>query len=101
MKMQVAVHPRILRFKPGLLHVILVALMAIGFVVAMVRFVLGIGAITNLSNTYPWGFWISFDIYTGIAISSGAFLLAAACASLISISHAPDAFRPDRADRVS
>jgi Ni/Fe-hydrogenase subunit HybB-like protein len=78
MKMQVAVHPRIYRFRPGLLPVILVALMVIGFVVAMVRFVLGIGAISNLSNTYPWGFWISFDIYTGIAISSGAFLLAAA-----------------------
>jgi Ni/Fe-hydrogenase subunit HybB-like protein len=44
----------------------------------MVRFVSGIGAISNLSNTFPWGFWISFDIYTGIAISSGAFLLAAA-----------------------
>ena len=78
MKMQVAVHPGIFRFRPGLLPVILVALMAIGFVVAMVRFVLGIGAISNLSNTYPWGLWISFDIYTGIAISSGAFLLAAA-----------------------
>lgn len=78
MKMQVAVHPRIFRFRPGPLPVVLVTLMAIGFVVAMVRFVLGIGAISNLSNTYPWGFWISFDIYTGIAISSGAFLLAAA-----------------------
>jgi len=78
MKMQVAVHPRIFRFRPGPLPVILVTLMAIGFVVALGRFVLGIGAISNLSNTYPWGFWISFDIYTGIAISSGAFLLAAA-----------------------
>jgi Ni/Fe-hydrogenase subunit HybB-like protein len=52
--------------------------MAMGAVVAVLRFAFGIGAISNLSNTYPWGFWISFDIYTGIAISSGAFLLAAA-----------------------
>jgi Ni/Fe-hydrogenase subunit HybB-like protein len=52
--------------------------MGIGLVVGLVRFALGIGAISNLSNTFPWGFWISFDIYTGIAISSGAFLLAAA-----------------------
>jgi Ni/Fe-hydrogenase subunit HybB-like protein len=76
--MQVAVPPRVYRFRPGLLPVVLVALMAIGLVVALVRFAFGIGAISNLSNTFPWGFWISFDIYTGIAISSGAFLLAAA-----------------------
>ena len=36
----------------------------------------GIGAISNLSNSYPWGFWISFDLFTGIAIRSGAFVLA-------------------------
>jgi Ni/Fe-hydrogenase subunit HybB-like protein len=30
-----------------------------------------------LNNTYPWGFWISFDLFTGVAISSGAFVLAA------------------------
>jgi Ni/Fe-hydrogenase subunit HybB-like protein len=78
MKLNIAVHPRILHFRPGLLPSILVTLMGIGVVVATVRFVSGIGAISNLSNTFPWGFWISFDIYTGIAISSGAFLLAAA-----------------------
>ena len=78
MKMQVALPSRVYRFRPAPLPVILVALMAIGLVVAMIRFIYGIGAISNLSNTYPWGFWISFDIYTGIAISSGAFLLAAA-----------------------
>lgn len=78
MKMQVAVPPRVLRFRPSPIAAVLITLMGIGFVVAMVRFASGIGTISNLSNTYPWGFWISFDIYTGIAISSGAFLLAAA-----------------------
>jgi len=41
----------------------------------LVRYANGIGAISNLSNAYPWGFWVSFDLYTGIAISSGAFIL--------------------------
>ncbi len=77
MKMQVAINPR-LRPNIGPVPTVLIALMGIGFVVALVRFAFGIGAISNLSNTYPWGFWISFDIFTGIAISSGAFLLAAA-----------------------
>ena len=52
--------------------------MGIAFIIAMVRYANGIGAISNLSNSYPWGFWISFDLFTGVAISSGAFLMAAA-----------------------
>jgi Ni/Fe-hydrogenase subunit HybB-like protein len=51
--------------------------MGIAFVVAMTRFAGGIGAISDLSNAYPWGFWVSFDLFTGIAISSGAFIIAA------------------------
>ncbi len=74
MKMQIAIHPR-LHLKP--LVVILLALMGLAFVVAMILYVNGIGAISNLSDSYPWGFWISFDLFTGVAISSGAFLMAA------------------------
>lgn len=72
MKMQIAINPR-LRLSPFVM--VLLALMGIAFVVAMIRFSVGIGAISNLSNAYPWGFWVSFDLFTGIAISSGAFVL--------------------------
>ena len=75
MKVNLTVHPRLhLRF--SLLAWILMALAGIAFVVAMVRYVAGIGAISNLNNSYPWGFWVSFDLFTGIAISSGAFIIA-------------------------
>ena len=77
MRMQIAINPR-LRPNIGPVPAVLLTLMGIGVVVAIIRFIWGIGAISNLSNTYPWGFWIGFDIFTGIAISSGAFLLAAA-----------------------
>ena len=50
--------------------------MGIAFVVAMIRYACGIGAISDLSYSYPWGFWISFDLFTGVAISSGGFLMA-------------------------
>jgi Ni/Fe-hydrogenase subunit HybB-like protein len=50
--------------------------MAIAFVVAMMRYAYGIGAISDLSYSYPWGFWISFDLFTGVVISSGGFLMA-------------------------
>jgi Ni/Fe-hydrogenase subunit HybB-like protein len=74
MKMQIAIHPR-LHLKP--LVILLLALTGLAFIVAMIRYADGIGAISNLSYSYPWGLWISFDLFTGVAISSGAFLMAA------------------------
>ena len=73
MKVKITVQPR---FRVGLFPLILAILAGIAFVVAMIRFIYGIGPISNLSNAYPWGFWVSFDLFTGIAISSGAFVLA-------------------------
>ncbi len=74
MKVNITVQPP--RFRIGLFPLALLALAGIAFVIAMIRFLFGIGAISNLSNAYPWGFWVSFDLFTGIAISSGAFVLA-------------------------
>lgn len=74
MKMRIAINPR-LRISPFV--AVLLTLMGIAFVVAMVRYIYGIGAISDLSYSYPWGFWISFDLFTGVAIGSGAFVMAA------------------------
>jgi len=74
MKMHLTINPR-LRLQP--LVLVLLAFMGIAFVIAMVRYASGIGAISNLGNSYPWGLWISFDLFTGVAISSGGFLMAA------------------------
>jgi Ni/Fe-hydrogenase subunit HybB-like protein len=75
MKLNIAIDQR-LRLKP--LVIFLLALMGIAFIIAIIRYANGIGAISNLSNSYPWGFWISFDLFTGVAISSGGFLIAGA-----------------------
>jgi Ni/Fe-hydrogenase subunit HybB-like protein len=76
MKLNLTIHPRFrLNFRP--LVWVLLALMGVAFVVAMIRFANGIGPVSNLSNAYPWGFWISFDLFTGVAIGSGAFVMAA------------------------
>ncbi len=75
MKLNLPVQPRFrLNFSP--LVWILLTLMGIAFVVAMARYAFGIGVISDLSYSYPWGFWISFDLFTGVAISSGGFLMA-------------------------
>ncbi len=75
MKVKIAVHPRF-QLKP--LVVVLLVLMGLAFIIAMLRYANGIGAVSNLNNSYPWAFWISFDLFTGVAISSGGFLMAGA-----------------------
>lgn len=57
---------------------VLVGLMALGFGVAMVRYVSGIGAISNLNDGYGWGLWISFDLLCGVALAAGGFVTATA-----------------------
>jgi Ni/Fe-hydrogenase subunit HybB-like protein len=63
---------------PVISTVILLVLMAIGLVVAAIRYINGIGAISNLTDGRPWGLWISLDLYCGVALAAGGFTLAAA-----------------------
>lgn len=45
----------------------------LGIGVALYRLVAGLGATTNLSDEYPWGLWISFDVMIGVALAAGGF----------------------------
>jgi len=51
------------------------AIMLVAVVLLAIRFAKGLGAITNLSQDYPWGFWIGFDVITGVAFAGGAYVL--------------------------
>lgn len=51
-------------------------LAALGLVLIIYRYAAGLGAVTNLSDGYPWGFWIGFDILAGIALAAGGFVMA-------------------------
>lgn len=55
---------------------ILSILVVLGLGVAIFRYLNGIGAISNLSDGRAWGFWISFDLYCGVALAAGGFTLA-------------------------
>ncbi len=50
---------------------------AIGALVAIYRFIFGIGAVSNMSDGSPWGLWIAFDVVIGIALAAGGFTTAA------------------------
>lgn len=40
------------------------------------RLVLGLGAVTNLNNGYPWGIWIAIDLIIGTALGCGGLVMA-------------------------
>lgn len=42
-----------------------------------VRVYYGLGAATNLSDQFPWGIWIGFDILCGVGLAAGGFTLVA------------------------
>jgi Ni/Fe-hydrogenase subunit HybB-like protein len=55
----------------------MIALVALGALASLVRFIFGLGATTNLNDVYPWGLWISFDVVTAVPLAAGAFTLGA------------------------
>jgi len=57
---------------------VLCALIALAAVVGAYRLLFGIGASSNLSDLWPWGLWIGFDVLGGVAMAAGAFLIAGA-----------------------
>ncbi len=62
-------------FTPGV--VVLTALVLNGMIFLLGRFLFGIGAVTNLDNSYPWGIWIGIDVAAGVALAAGGFTTAA------------------------
>ena len=67
--------PRGVRF--GAWTAIFGLLVAAFLYATVMRFVKGLGATTNLSDAFPWGIWIGFDILCGVGLAAGAFTLMA------------------------
>lgn len=63
-----------LRLSRGVIALLVLSLSGLGLIAY--RFALGLGAVTNLSDGYPWGFWIGIDILVGIALAAGGFVMA-------------------------
>jgi Ni/Fe-hydrogenase subunit HybB-like protein len=55
---------------------ILWALVVVGLGYTVVRFTVSLGAIANINNAYPWGWWTGFGIMTLIAFGGCGFTLA-------------------------
>ncbi|MBI5503406.1 MAG: Ni/Fe-hydrogenase cytochrome b subunit [Deltaproteobacteria bacterium] len=54
-----------------------ITIFVLGLYATVVRFAQGLGAATNLSDEFPWGLWIGFDVLVGVGLAAGGFVLAA------------------------
>jgi Ni/Fe-hydrogenase subunit HybB-like protein len=67
-----------MKLKLSFWKVIFLFLMAGGLYATIVRFTQGLGASTHLSDQFPWGIWIGFDVLCGVMLAAGGFTLTAA-----------------------
>ncbi|MBS1856749.1 MAG: Ni/Fe-hydrogenase cytochrome b subunit [Acidobacteria bacterium] len=58
-------------------RVIFALIMAAGAYATYLRIRYGLGGSTNLSDQFPWGIWIGFDVMCGVALAAGGFTLVA------------------------
>lgn len=74
--MSTAVHQPLPRrpFTPVML--VLAALVGIAAYFVALRYMYGLGAVTNLNPGYPWGLWVVGDIVIGTALGCGGFAMA-------------------------
>lgn len=69
--------PRVRSLRKVLRDLLLIGVMATGTAIILVRFVFGLGSVTNLSDQFALGFWIGFDVMSGVALAAGGFVMAA------------------------
>ncbi len=60
-------------------NVIAGIIVVVGLIVTAMRFIGGLGTVTNLSDYNPWGIWIGFDLLCGVALAAGGYVTSAAC----------------------
>ena len=78
--------------------VLMVLIMGTGTSLMLLRFVYGVGPVTNLSDQFPLGLWIGFDVMAGVALAAGAFVIAA-LAHVFKIERFEPLARPGYLDR--
>ncbi len=54
---------------------VLYFVLAAGVYATVYRFAFGLGPSTNLSDQFPWGIWVGFDVLCGVMLAAGGFTL--------------------------
>ena len=59
-------------------RVVFIVIMALGLYSTYVRYLHGLGAVSNMTDQFPWGFWIGFDCLCGVMLAAGGFCMVGA-----------------------
>ncbi len=57
---------------------VLAVILVVGGYSIFIRFTKGLGASTNLSDSFPWGLWVGFDVMVGVGLAAGGFVITGA-----------------------
>jgi len=63
---------------PGLWTGLLYLLLLLGAAILAIRYTRGLGAVTHLSDAFPWGLWVGFDVLCGVGLAAGGFAITCA-----------------------
>jgi Ni/Fe-hydrogenase subunit HybB-like protein len=56
-------------------NIITLPVILVGLTLIVLRFVYGLGEVSNVSQDIPWGLWKGFNVVTGVAFAGGAYVL--------------------------
>jgi len=59
-------------------RIVFLVIMAMGLYSTYVRYLRGLGAVSNMTDQFPWGFWIGFDCLCGVMLAAGGFCMVGA-----------------------
>lgn len=68
-------------------------IMILGLYSAYIRYFKGLGAVSNMSDQFPWGLWIGFDCLCGVMLAAGGFCVTGAV-HLLNIKRLESIVRP-------
>jgi Ni/Fe-hydrogenase subunit HybB-like protein len=54
-------------------RIVLLSLAVVGGIAILYRLAFGLGAATNLTNDWPWGMWVWWDVMVGVALAGGGY----------------------------
>ncbi|MFY9673367.1 MAG: Ni/Fe-hydrogenase cytochrome b subunit [Terriglobales bacterium] len=67
-----------MKFKLTFWRVVFLVIMAAGLYSSFVRYFRGLGAVSNMTDQFPWGLWIGFDCLCGVMLAAGGFCMVGA-----------------------
>jgi Ni/Fe-hydrogenase subunit HybB-like protein len=68
----------IMNIRVTLWRVVFVVVMVLGIYSTYVRYLQGLGAVSNMTDQFPWGLWIGFDCLCGVMLAAGGFCVTGA-----------------------